>query len=297
MYAGAAVQIRLLSELYRGDMQAAKASQVRMESLSLQNGAGRQTEIWILGYLIGPHALLGDIIGLKRIAERLALMVADNPGYRVLLLLALGAYRRARGQIAEARTALERALQLAPRGQHAFWAVAICHYIEVLVASGDYQRALELAQASFETGSDELGEPDFMRIVLPSVALAHAQLGRCADAASLLETAIACANNVHLPVVRICALHEARARVAILSGDRAAFERHASEASARYRALNNSMLMARHLLLLDEAVQRGLVPRHEGARPEQAGITSMPTVDLASDGTEITLPLEALLDL
>jgi tetratricopeptide (TPR) repeat protein len=300
MYAGASVQIRLLVALHRGDMQAAKAWQVRMESLSLQSGAGRQTEIWILGYLIGPHALLGDIIGLKRIADRLALMVVDNPGYRVLLFIALGAYYRARGQIAEAKSALERALQLAPRGQHAFWAVAICHYIDALVASGEYAHALELARESFETGSDELGEPDFMHTVLPSLALANAHLGRCADAASQLELAIERAEREHLPVVRICALHEARARVAIVSGDRAAFDHHACEASRRYRALNNSLLVARHFLLLDEAVQRGLIPPSEGAHPEPGQIAApTPTVDLASDATEITLPqtLQALLDL
>ena len=102
-YQGAALQIRLVVYLYAGNAEAAKACQLGIDSLSLQGGPGRQTEIWLLAYLVGPYAAWGDVIALKRTAERFAALVPDSPAYRAHMYTALGAYYRERGQVVESQ--------------------------------------------------------------------------------------------------------------------------------------------------------------------------------------------------
>ncbi|MFI5307903.1 MAG: protein kinase [Polyangiales bacterium] len=301
MYAGAAMQIRLLYHLYRGETRAAKACQVRMESLALQAGPGRQTEIWILAYLVAPQAWVGDVMALKRTVERLSSVVAQSPGYRPLLFMTLGAYYRTRNQLVEARTAFERSLQLTPRGQHAWWASTTGHYIDTLVACGDHGHALQLAAESFDSSDDgDFGLDRFAAIAVPPLAVAQASLGDCAGAAEKLDAAIARAEAAELPALRLFRLREARAQVAILSGDRAIFELQAHTLLERYRALDNPLLVARHLDLLDEAVRHGLIPGSAAREAEQANAgepirTLLQRRDSATAGLSRTF--DAMMDL
>jgi serine/threonine-protein kinase len=276
MYAGAALQIRLLAHLYGGDAQAAKECQVRLEALSLQRGPGRQTEVWLLAYLIDPYALWGDVIALKRSAERLASLVPHHPAYRSYLYTALGAYRRERGQLAQARSALQRALQLMVDASHPWWMTTMSQYIETLVAADECARARDLAYEHFGQPDDELIEREVtMRQLLPVLALAEARLGAVDAAAAKLDAGIAQAASDDVPLVLRARLHEARARVAIHARDAAAFAHHARLAADLQRSTKNSVLMLKHFALLDEAARAGMTKTAELL--ERADL-SIPTV-------------------
>jgi hypothetical protein len=300
MYAGAALQIRLLAHLYGGDAQAANACQVRLEALSLQHGPGRQTEVWLLAYLIGPYALWGDVIALKRIAERLTSLVPDQPGYRPHLYTALGAYRRERGQLAESKTALERALRLMAGSMHSWWAVTMSQYIETLVAADECARARDLAYEHFGRPDDELFEREaVMRELLPVLALAEARLGAGDLAAAKLDAGIAQAEPDDLPLVLRAKLHEARARVAIQARDAGSFVHHARIAADLQRSTRNSVLMLKHFALLDEAARAGMTRTAELLERAELAVSTAVERPGATEGRDVgasDLGIEDLLD-
>jgi tetratricopeptide (TPR) repeat protein len=285
MYVGAAQQIRLLAYLYRGDVEAAKRCQLRLDSVSLQGGAGRQTEIWLLSYLVGPYSLWGDVIALKRTAERLGALVPDHPGYRPQLYIALAAYYRERGQIDASKNALERALQLPSGGWSTQGRLALSQKVETLVAAGEFAQALALAEQCFGevAGGDQTDREFFMQQLLPARALAQAHLGDIAGAAAALDAGIALAQADDRPLAFQGKLYEARARVAILAGDRAAFEDCERRAAELYRGLNNSVLLLKHLALLAGAAQAGM--RVLDPREGRGDVVSVPTVQERRSGS------------
>jgi hypothetical protein len=266
----------LLVHLYRGEPQAIKECQLRLESLSVPGSAGGQTEIWLLSYLTTPYSFSGDVMGLKRTAERLALMVTDNRSYRPLLDIALGAYHRERGQFAESKVVLERALQLVVGRRAGVWAAAMSQYIETLVAADECERALALAHEHFDVKPDEHDRARYYRQVLPVIALAEARLGATDRAAGVLDREIALAQAEDQPLLIRFRLHRARASVAICAGDAAAFELHAEHAAELCRSVNNSVLMLKHLALIDEAARHGMAPRSVSEVAD--ALTSVPTV-------------------
>jgi hypothetical protein len=274
-YQGAALQIRLLVHLYAGDAEAAKACQLGIDSLSLQSGPGRQTEIWLLAYLVGPHAAWGDVIALKRTAERFAALVPESPAYRSHLYAALGAYYRERGQVAESKRALEHSLALS--GTFGARMVATSQYIETLVAAGEFRRALELANQHFEAIEDGESERAFRQDLLPLTALAEARLGAVGAAAHALEAAIAAPDTAARSLAWRVRLHEARARVAIEARDSKAFELHAARMAELLRACSSTTLL-RHLMLVEDGARLGVGPRGAPVRVRSSGEANMPTV-------------------
>ncbi|HMI93137.1 MAG TPA: AAA family ATPase, partial [Polyangiales bacterium] len=166
MYAGAALQIRMVVQLYRGDPRGAAAYAARMDTLALLGGPGRQTEVWLLGYLVGAHGALSDAIALKRTAERVALLAGDSPGYRVLLYCALGAYYREQGQLESSRAALEHALALAPAGENAYYGTAAFELCKTLVAAGEHEQAVRAADHYYATLADSLEEAEVVALRL-----------------------------------------------------------------------------------------------------------------------------------
>jgi len=272
MYAGAALQIRMLVQLYRGDPRGAAEHAARMDALALLGGPGRQTEIWLFGYLVGAHSALFDAMALKRTAERLALLAGDSPGYRVLLYCALGAYYRERGQLEPSRAVLERALELAPASEDAYYSTAAFELCKTLVAAGEHEQAVRSADHYYATLADTLEEAETVALRLwPAVAESEVAIGRAEQAHARLLRVLAHAERTAVPLARRAAVHEALARTALGCGDRAGFDRHLAEAAAAYRSLDHAGLLAR-LAAWSDALGRaaglpsvGVAPRADGA--------------------------------
>ena len=109
---------------------------------------------------------------------------------------------------------------------------------------------------------------DFLSHDLTRVlALAEAKLGRYDEATARLEAVIAAKTARGVTALELGAMHEARARVAIEAGDRAAFDIHAGFAAKEYRSGRGSVLGARWERLMAEA-RRASEPAYDadGAR-------------------------------
>jgi tetratricopeptide (TPR) repeat protein len=277
MYAGAALQIRMLVQLYRGDPRGAAEHAARMGALALLGGPGRQTEVWLLGNLVGAHGALFDAMALKRTAERIAALAGDSPGYRVLLYCTLGAYYRERGQLERARDTLERALALAPPGEHAYYGTAAFELCKTLVAAGEHTQAVQLADHSYAVLADTLEEAEVVALRLwPAVAESEVAVGRAEQARMRLQRVLAHVERGGVPLTRCAAVHEALARVALACGDRAGFDRHVAEAAGLYRSLDHAGLLAR-LSAWSDALGRAAGLPSAAVRVEDS--TSMATVE------------------
>jgi hypothetical protein len=267
-YAGAALQVRWLVQLHRGDLEGAKALGAQLDAVAAQAGPGRQTEIWAIQYLVMAHAAYGDVLALRQDCERLVALVAEHPGYRALLYVALAAYYRERGQLARALVSTRRSLRDATGPQA--W-VAVAQALETYVAMQRWNDALTLAQTWLGApvseallASDELRS---MPEMISPLVLALAHTGRADEALRALDSALADAAHSAAPLLLVGRLHETRARLAMARGDAPAFASEAERVAVLYSSVSHPLLLLRHLRLLDEGARAGVCAAPEpGAR-------------------------------
>jgi tetratricopeptide (TPR) repeat protein len=257
MYEGAALQVRLMVHMYRGNAEEAAHCRARLDVLALQGGAGAQFELWLAPYLADPYALWDDVIGLKRAAAHLKRLAASDAGYAPMALIATGHYCRVRGDHAKALDAFRRACALAPRDEHASWLHAVCGMIEALVADGQYEAAMTAGHALLNTLAYG---PRFTAVVHHRVsvglALAEAHAGRVAQAKQRCGGAIA--DELALGGSPMCLgrLHEALARIALLEQDSAAFGAQLQLVQQHFSATHNPVLIKRGERLGEEGAAR-----------------------------------------
>ena len=169
--------------------------------------------------------------------------------------------------------------------------LALSQKVETLVAAGESAAAIALAEQCFGKVADDETDPDsLMEQLLPALALAQARLGNVDAAAGALDAGIALAQADDRPLAFQGKLYEARARVAILADDRAAFEHCERRTAELYRGLNNSVLLLKHLGLLGEAAQFGFGALE--ARAPRTDLVSMPTVQERRSGAVETVTHE-----
>ena len=232
MYDGAVLQVRCLAHLYDGAFDAAAACRRQMEWLALQHDARRQVELWLLRYLVEPHALAGDCLGLRRTADALFRVAEEHPGYLPDAWVAHGAHLRERGDHQEAHDAYRRALALAPCGEHARWLPAMHGVVDTLVRVGRPADAIAFAEDAL--GAPAIETMDARRIaqhLAPTLADAELAVGRRDAALARIEAALAVATQDAPGALRLGRLHEVAARLATSA---AVFRRHRRVAGRCY---------------------------------------------------------------
>ncbi|HKP62279.1 MAG TPA: protein kinase [Polyangiales bacterium] len=247
MYQGAAMQVRFMVHMYRGELERAQACRARLDVLAVQGGAGTQFELWLAPYLADPYALWDDALGLKQAAAHLERIAATDPGYGPMALVARGNYHRVRGEYPKALAAFDEADQLAPRDQHASWLLSLCGRVETLLAAEDYGAALRSAQELLETAHYA---PRFMAVIehrlAYSLAIARAHVGELAGAIAGCEQAIARELQLGKSPLHLGRLHEARVRIALVSGDAAAYAHDLVQVQQHFGSTNNPALIRRY---------------------------------------------------
>jgi tetratricopeptide (TPR) repeat protein len=246
MYQGAAMQVRYMVHMYRGEAEAARECHARLDVLALQGGAGTQFELWLAPYQADPYVLWDDVLGLKQCAAHLRRLAETDVGYGAMALIAQGHYERVRGHYPKALAMFEGARGLAPRDRHGSWLLALSGHVDTLVEAGQ-------AAEAFALGAELLDSmhyaPRFTEIIeqrmARSLALAEAQLGRS-------EAAIQrCARAIERELARgqsplhLGRLHEVLARIALLQGDAARFAHELNQVRQHFLATRNPVLITR----------------------------------------------------
>lgn len=237
--------VRVLYHRLRGEEDLARAVESRVELSFVQLGSMWMFESqlpWISSF---AYAITRDVLGLRRCIEKLDGLCKAGYDFGPFLDIARGEYYRERGQLDAAHTALTRALAALReeelfRRQRTLTALA-----DVLLAQGRPAEAQRLADQAVALS---LG-PDAVHITWRIrcgriAALALAAQGDVAAAAQRIDKLIDEVARVQSPTMS-GSLSEARARLALLLGDRESYARHLAETERWFRPTRNPALVAR----------------------------------------------------
>jgi hypothetical protein len=267
--------------LHRGDMQSAERFRRKAEVLAVQANI-RQMFATVSVVELNIAAMMRDLTGVKQLADRIVPLAAAYPGWQPFRELADAHLHRLRGNLDAAGTACERALALvAPEGvlpstSILCWWSTTALYIEVLTELGRHEEALSVGERALTTCA-ERGVGGATADIQRATAIAQAKLGDLEGAAARLDAAIATQNAYGGHGLILGASYEARARVAIWSGDAAGVQRYGELAAHEYRHGRTTPLGARYERLTHEARAAGLdvLPQLESIASTHVGPTAL----------------------
>jgi tRNA A-37 threonylcarbamoyl transferase component Bud32 len=261
-------RVRVSLHLNQGNAEEARKCMRRAELLQLQEGDEQRYIGTSAGFELIAHAMIGDLIGVKRALDAVATLAEHYPGWRPALLLGQCHYHWLQGDLQRALEILLPAFALAPVGRHPYFPYLAAAHIGLL---GELERVSEAVQIGGEylevCRRERLGTTD--RWVQLAVALALARAGENERAQALIDEPIAAAEALGMVGLSLGALYEARARMAIWSGEQASFEQYAERCAGEYRKGRNPALSARFGRLMEEARQRHVGPEPPPPEPSE----------------------------
>ena len=256
--------LRKVVRLSQGDWAGADALQRQAEVLALQARVP-QMFTTTLTVEISAHAYSNDLAGVKDVIERERLESARYPGWTPYLCEAEARFDLIRGNYASAKARYDKLLaeySLDERGLSKAmpaWIAAqggMCEALLGLDRPTEAHASARAALAVCEQHEIWLYRWELLRML----ALSEAKLGDFASATARLDRLLAEQTEFGVTGLRIGVSYEARAEVALWSGDAAAFDHFARLTAREYRHGANSPLGARYERLTREAQRRGLVP-------------------------------------
>ena len=257
-----AMNLRRALCLHRGDLQSAERFRRKAEVMAVQ-ATTRQMFATVSIVDINIASMSRDLTGIKHIAERIAPLAAQYPGWQQFANLAQIHFHRLRGDLVAALAECERALELAApggvprRASVLAWCAMATAYIDTLVETGRCAQARDYgvrALAScLESGADDMAHE-----IGRALALAEGKLGDLDGAAARLDAIIVAQQAYGGHGLILGATYEARARVAIWAADSAAVERFGQLAAHEYRHGRATPLGARYERLTQEARNAGM---------------------------------------
>jgi tRNA A-37 threonylcarbamoyl transferase component Bud32 len=258
LWSMAADQLRMLHHALRGESEEVQRYRERVELFAVQGSTTWQAEMFWPVLLLGAEGLNKDTLAARRLWEQLARRAKEVATLEVYADAAHAAYLAMRGEHAAAVEMYERILPQLPVRERVAWSSIRAFAAEALSAAGQHARAKELLLEVLSQASPA----DYImvgRFLEPQrqLALAEAGLGNHALAVTMLDGLLAKHGAEDQPLL-IGLLHKARAEVALLMKDLAAFDEHAAEVERRFRGTKNPALIAQWERLMQQAVRRGL---------------------------------------
>jgi tetratricopeptide (TPR) repeat protein len=225
---------RWLGHAFRGDAAAAQRFYKQVEAITEDDVWRRKAFLFVEAQLF---ALIGDLAGLKRVAEAIGDLAPRFPGWRPWLAFTRAAMHRLRGELEAARAELDLALSEARPGEHRAFIVAAPAHAELLLQIGDAEGGLREAEGILEQvralSLDASAEVAAERIR----ALCENALGRSEAARASIERAIARAVELGFGGLPLAQLHEAHARIWLDAGEA---EQCREELDELYRAIEHA---------------------------------------------------------
>jgi hypothetical protein len=269
-----AEQARIIRHRLCGDEQAAVEVEARVERVMVQLGP-----VWMM-QAFGPilftlaYAISRDTVGLRRMIEELSARCADGLQYDRFLELARGEYLRERG---DAKAALVELEPLTHGEYPLLVAPALAAFAETWLALGDHVRAREAAVRAEQIATAPESYQLHTRLrATCTIALADAAAGDLEAARVRLEDAIAEARPFDCALLS-GAVHEARARVALVAEDAPAYQLHRTETERLFRRTRNPVLVAR----AERLSEAGRTSRPDLAVVGVEAVTTPPTKEIA----------------
>ncbi|MET0390694.1 MAG: AAA family ATPase, partial [Polyangiales bacterium] len=257
-----ALYLRKIVRLEQGDWNGADKLQRKAEVLALREHVP-QMFTSTLTVEISAHMLALDLAGVKDVVERVRVEAARFPGWEPYLVVSEACFELVRGDFVAAQAAFERAITMtqlnAARRSRCMpvWVGAHSGLCEALLGLDRPAEARATGMHALAI-CDELQIRTYASDLQRVLALAEARLGEVSAAVARLERLIEAQQTLGVSGLRIGVTYEARAQVAIWSGDGAAFEEYARLTAREYRHGAGCPLGARYERLMREARRYGL---------------------------------------
>jgi hypothetical protein len=208
----------------------------------------------------------GDLLSLSRELPKPEVEAQRFPGWIPWRHYARGAHHALRAELSSACAEYEAGLRLVTPGEHqAWWPLAAAH-LQVLVDLGQYERAGRVSR-ELTTTAAALGIEPYDTIAFEiALAMAEAHDARLVQAVVRIERALASAVCEGRQGLGLGMLHEAMARLALLSDDEARFATHVRLMGDCYQRLRRPGLLARYERLVHTSRPS---PALVSAEPEQ----------------------------
>jgi tetratricopeptide (TPR) repeat protein len=291
-----AMYLRKTVCMLRGDFAGAESFRRKAEVLGLQASA-TQMFANLAAVELSVHAAARDLIGVKRIRDRIVSLASKHLGWRVYEHLADAVFQRLRGDLAGACEAFELAMPLCePNAADtsrviSAWPRVTSGYIETLVERGQYAEAqIHGEQALDKCREHGIGISRFE--IERAVALVEAKLNDHTAAAARLERLIAAQRELGLSGLNLGLSYEARARIAIWAGDHTAVETYTQLTAGQYRPGRASSLGARYERLMLEARAAGI----RSLRPADDALAHFTSPQLGNDHVTVATTIGQMLD-
>ena len=260
-----AVLVRMLHELFQGNVLEADRHRRRVEVLRLEAHARQAAENSHLVWQTIAFAAMEDLTRLKRVVEELENAPKESVGWQHVHAYARAEYQRVRGDLPAAELELSAQLAEIRAGDHQLWAYAAGALVQVLSELGRLDEAVSAGRRYLEQAEQaQLGFGDcFVRMPL---AVAEARSG-LPDAAQHADHVIRRFLELEVTGLNLGLACEARARVALEQADQAAYDAYSLRCSEEYMRAGNPALSARYQRLRRAAQQKSLVtvPPHADA--------------------------------
>ncbi|MFT3926830.1 MAG: AAA family ATPase [Myxococcales bacterium] len=268
LYALVASQLRFLYHMNRGEFTDAAIHSEQVELHAALVGSAWQVEVWESAALAMLFSQVGDVIGLTRVQQRLAVACQTVPSLRPYLRLTSDTLEALQSQRFDddPQSSSSRARQVLHTS--IAWSAYPSSIARVLNHAGRHLDAkLACEQVMAQLGAQDA---DYVSLFLPiwiEHALARAGLGETQAAREELEALIARFSPSGHPLA-LGLVHEALARVALAVGDRELFERNLLTMEQVFRPTQNPALIARceRLAASASAFGEGLLLPRPGAR-------------------------------
>jgi anti-anti-sigma regulatory factor len=247
----------MVHELALGNQEAATESRQRAELLQLQDGGVPMLPGTTSGIELQVYLESDDIIGVKRMMERLDGLAATYPGWLPWLHIARSHYRRLQGDLEAALRALAPALELTAPGRDQAWSLGVAGQLGLLTALGQHERAVAIGLAALEAcAAQELwgAHHALQRVVAESLLRA----GDVDAARALADQHLDNQRQSGGRGLRLGLAYETRARVAIAMHDELELTRFAELCAREYKGGQNLLLNAKYQRLLREAEAYGI---------------------------------------
>jgi tetratricopeptide (TPR) repeat protein len=255
-----AMYLRRVMRLQLGDFEGAEDFRRRAELLAVQANS-RQMFTSVLIELVA-YGTARDLTAMREIAGRIAALAEKSPGWITYKLIAEGTLKSLRGDLSGAAHSLEAALLRCwpdptdPERAVGALPMAAAIYLDVLIALEAYAQAKEFGvRALAEAARADLRTVDEVE---RGLALAEAKLGDVTGAIARLDAVIARQQALGVTGLLLGTHYEARARIAIWTGDQPALAEYGRLTAQQYRHGRGSPLGARYERLMSEAREAGV---------------------------------------
>jgi tetratricopeptide (TPR) repeat protein len=271
LYAMIASQLRFLYYTNRGEFAKAAPHRQQVELHAAQVGSAWQVELWEAPALLLIHTSLSDIVGATRLTHRLETQSRSAASLKLYSRLSKDALALARGEDAFATGLTELIDSLEPRS-YIGWAAAHGFLARSHNRQGRYAEAKAICEGILSRMTD--ADREYVTLFLgPDVelAIADAGLGMTEQALRRIDGLLERFKDSDHPLAHGL-LHEARARIAWMAGDRAGWARSLANMEGYFLPTGSPELIARCELLAQLAS-----PTQDEASARLA------TIDAASD--------------